>query len=100
MLVFTDEEVRRTHILGLFLSEVQEPGMFCKKKETKFNIVTSVIKIKYCPSNLSYLKHIIINNNTLDSLAASMSFLFYRSKNPTRPNSGNYVEQGFIESDI
>jgi hypothetical protein len=29
-----------------------------------------------------------------------MSFLFYRSKNPTRPKNGNYVEQGFVESDI
>jgi hypothetical protein len=47
MLVFTDEEVRRTHILGL-LSEVQEPGYVLLEKG-KFNIVTSVIKIKYCP---------------------------------------------------
>ena len=45
MLVFTDEEVRRTHILGLLLSEVQEPGYVLLEKESKFNIVTSVIKI-------------------------------------------------------
>lgn len=46
MLVFTDEEVRRTHILGLLLSEVQEPGYVLLEKG-KFNIVTSVLKIKF-----------------------------------------------------
>jgi hypothetical protein len=56
MLVFTDEEVRRTHILGL-LSEVQEPGYVLLEKG-KFNIVTSVIKIKYCPSNLFLISNI------------------------------------------
>lgn len=29
-----------------------------------------------------------------------MSFLFYRSRNPTRPKNGNYVGQGFDEGDI
>ena len=57
MLVFTDEEVRRTHILGLLLSEVQEPGYVLLEKG-KFNIVTSVLKIKYCPSNLFLISNI------------------------------------------
>jgi hypothetical protein len=57
MLVFTDEEVRRTHILDLLLSEVQEPGYVLLEKG-KFNIVTSVIKIKYCPSNLFLISNI------------------------------------------
>jgi hypothetical protein len=56
MLVFTDE-VRRTHILGLLFSEVQEPGYVLLEKG-KFNIVTSVIKIKYCPSNLFLISNI------------------------------------------
>jgi len=57
MLVFTDEEVRRTHILGLFLSEVQEP-VYVLLEKGKFNIVTSVIKIKYCHSNLFLISNI------------------------------------------
>jgi hypothetical protein len=57
MLVFTDEEVRRTHILGLFLSEVQEPCYVLLEKG-EFNIVTSVMKIKYSPSNLFLISNI------------------------------------------